>query len=73
MSLSSVENRGFDQSPFLLTLLGVLMGALDSDGNLLEIHVQSQFEHRVDWGIALRRILCCRVHVMNGLMVCFLT
>jgi hypothetical protein len=48
---------------------GMLMVSLDRRGDLLQVYVQSQFEHRV--GIALRRILCCRVHVMIGLMVCF--
>jgi len=45
------------------------MIGLDRGGDLLEVDVQAQFEDRFDWGIALGRILCCRIHAMIGLMV----
>ena len=51
--------------------LGMLMVALERGGDLFQIHVQAEFQNGPHWGIALWRILCCVVHVMNGLMVCF--
>lgn len=32
---------------------GMLMIALDGGGDLFEIHVQAEFEHRFQWGIDL--------------------
>ena len=60
-----------DQSWHRETLggLGRLVVVLNRDGDLLQVHVQAQLEHRFHWGIALGRILCCRIHAMFGLMV----
>jgi len=46
---------------------GVLVVGLNRDGDLLEVDIQAQFEHRLR--IAIGWILCCVVHAMFGLMV----
>jgi hypothetical protein len=40
---------------------------------VLPVDVQSQLDHRGNYGVALHGILCCVVHVMYGLMVRFHT
>ena len=54
-----------------LSRLGMLMVGLHRDGDVLQVHVQTEFEDRLGWGIALQAILCCGVHVMKGCVDCF--
>ena len=48
--------------------LGVLMIVLDGDGDLAQVHVQTEFKDGFDLGIVLGRDLCCVVHTMIGLI-----